>query len=283
MKRFLLSAILMIATLASVPALSATANYGDNQYALAVYDESSTPVPGAAQIQDSVMYWVYDAGTKTASTIYSDRKRTAKTNPISRAQFAIDKQIIFYGPNASYDIFVAHVDGSTARRTAVTKLSHHFTLNRKTNRKVIIVPFTNASAATEVDSAVDLPLNSVVRDVAVEVTTAETSKTISAGLLSTGTGGAATGFVNAASTTTAGYVALSTVVVGANENYLQAFTYGTLLGLLKLGTDTAGRSGQTYLTGYKVSGTNTTRISYTSSSGASTGAGLLYFFVDLLR
>jgi hypothetical protein len=282
MKRFLLSAILAIATLVGVPLHGA--NYGDLQYAVSIVDQgTAATVPGTGVISSGILYWVYDAGTKTSSTVYSDRKRTAKTVPVSRAQFATDGQVLFYGPNASYDIFVAHSDGTTSLFAGVTPRVHRLSIDRSSNKKIIIVPFTNASAATEVDSGIDLPKNSLVKDVQVEVTTAESSKTISAGLLSSGTGGDADGFIVTASTTTAGYVATTTVTTGSNENYLSAFLYGALLGSLKVGVDTAGRTGQTLVSGYKVTGSNTTRISYTSSSGASTGAGNLYFFVDLLR
>src|SRR6266702_995303 len=95
-----LMALLSLATAANA------ANYGDSQYQFSVVDQKSFTATGEAgtsfTLSSGVLVFVYDAGTKTLSTIYSDRKRTAKTNPISRAQFATDGGVLFYGPSASY-------------------------------------------------------------------------------------------------------------------------------------------------------------------------------------
>jgi tetrahydromethanopterin S-methyltransferase subunit F len=269
----------------TLTSLSFAADYKDKQFSLTVNDQRSFNISSdAGQVTTGVQVFVYTAGTKTLATIYSDRKRTTKANPISTAQFATDSGILFYGSAASYDLFVVHNDGSGVSALGVTPLQHRVQLDRSGTHKVVVVPWSAATSANaEVDTGVDLPKDSIVTDVRVQVVTAESSKTLNVGLLSTGTGGSATGFVNAVSTTTAGYPALATVTVGSNENYLSAFTYGTLLGSLKVGVDTAGRTGQTYLPGYVVTGSNTTRLTYTTSSGAASAAGYFYAFLRLVR
>src|SRR6476659_1430146 len=100
--------------------------YQDNKYDVAVYDVqfSRGPENEDGAITSGLLVFVYDAGTKTLSTIYGDALRTALANPITRSQFATDGRIKFWGAAAGYDIVVCHSDGSRATYPGVTPRVH---------------------------------------------------------------------------------------------------------------------------------------------------------------
>jgi len=155
--------------------------------------------------------------------------------------------------------------------------------------KVKKIPFT--ASTTEKDTGWDLPNTAVVLDVVVEVTTAEAGITMNVGLLSTETGGDATGFLNGIDVSSTGIIAgaLSvTKAAGVNENYISAVanTRGAFLSFLEaeLGSDTAGDHGfcayeRRVHPAAKVAAKS---ISYTHSAGASAVKGNIYIiYFDL--
>jgi hypothetical protein len=257
-------------------------NFNDKQYALTVQDERSGAIGSQGLVNSGVMVFVYDAGTHNLSTIYADRKRTAKTNPISRAQFATDGEVLFYGSSASYDIVLSHSDGSNAKVAGVTPVLHRLMLVRSYPDKILVLPFLN-NGTTEVSTGVTLPYDSIVTDVAVEVVTAESGKTLSVGLLSSESGGSATGFVNAVSTTSTGYPTLSTFTTGASETFFASSVLGAFLFKGDAGVDTALHYGSYFRSPKIITGGAAHTVSFTGSSGSTSAAGYFYLFFRNLR
>lgn len=287
MRNLLFGSIAMLAALSlGVPSFGATANYGDKQYQLSVVDQKSYNAVGEAgtsfTLSSGVLVFVYDAGTKTLSTIYSDRKRTAKTNPISRTQFATDAGVLFYGASASYDIYLAHTDGSVAFYGGVSPLEHRLPLSRTGADRLLVFPMVFNSGGTEVDTGLDLPLGSLVYDAWVNVTTVDATETVDVGLLSSGTNGDADGFLAAVSVATAGVPARFTYTTGSNETYLSAVTYGALLAARSLGNDVATDVGSFGRLQHFVTGSNTTRVTYTPST-SDTFVGYGYIAYKILQ
>lgn len=148
-------------------------------------------------------------------------------------------------------------------------------IDRNTRLTTIMVPFSHADQAgdaTETDTGVDLPdgLVDPLRS-GLQVVNVDGTETIDVGLLSGGTGGDADGFMDGASIATAGPVGLSL----ANG----AVTMGALLR-----EQDSANAGDLVPKAYAAgSGTNTTRLSYTLSSGTDTGDGFIVLGMTLLN
>jgi hypothetical protein len=279
MKHFHFGLLALVALIASDA--FAVRNFADKHYTLEVHDGRSFGPSPAGLLTSGLYVFVYDAGTKTLSTIYSDTARTSKTNPVTRTQFATDGGINFYGPNSSYDIFIAHSDGSIATYSGVTSTMHRLYLDRTGSDKMMVVPF--ASNTTETDTGVDFPKNSFVRPPLIEVVTAHSAKTIDVGLLSSETNGDADGFIVGASLASTGFVRPWTTTTGSNETYVNLVTLGALIGKGSTGTDAANDFGQLGGYGHIVTGSNATSLTYTCSSGTTTAAGYIYVPFKVLR
>lgn len=100
---------------------------------------------------------------------------------------------------------------------------------------------TLTSAASEVDTSWDLPADAIVRDVFIQVNTAEatgTTKTIDIGLLSSESGGDADGFADGISVAAAGEFRPGfTTSDGGTSTFLQSNTRGVLLSKFVAGSD----------------------------------------------
>lgn len=256
-------------------------NINLKKYSLSVVDQQSLGSGSSDGVIDSGIYaFVYDAGTKTLSTIYSDAAATAKTNPISRTVFATDGKIEFFSTAESHDIFVSHSDGSGALKSDVTPTVHTLPLDRSSLNKCMVFPIAFNSGGTEVDTGLDLPYNSRVTDVALEVVTSDSTETCAIGILSSETNGDADGLMVAVSVAAVGMVQGWAVTVGGNETYVSATNYGALMGLGKVGTDVANDCGIPGGAGHIVQPSNGRSISYTpSSSDTLAGYGYVYFSV----
>ena len=256
---------------------------GLKEYSIALKDQRSQDgFSGVGAITSGCLVFVYDAGTKTASTIYSNEIGTAKTAPISRSQFATDGKIYFWSAASSHDIFVAHSDGSVAFYAGVAPEVHTLVLNRDGVEKVLIAPF-GASDNTETDTGLDLPYGALVTDCQLFVTASDATETIDAGLLSSETAGDANGFRAAASVANTGWVAPAAFTAGSNETYISAVTYGALLGSFLAGSDVAGDVGNLLKIGHNVTGSNAVSLTYTGSSGSDTAAGYIYVHFKHVR
>lgn len=234
-------------------------------------------------ITSGALVFVYDAGTKTLSTVYSDVKLSAaKTTPISRAQFATDGMITFYSTAATHDITVALSDGSVARYSSVAPTTHVLPIDTDGLSKCMVFPMVFNAGAAETDTGLDLPKFSHVFNCLAEVVTVDATETVDIGLLSSETAGDADGFMVALSVATAGTFGLYTTAVGSNETFINAARAGALLGKGSVGTDVANDFGQPGGPGHYVTGSNATSITYTPSS-SDTFAGYGYVFFNHLR
>lgn len=134
--------------------------------------------------------------------------------------------------------------------------------------KIKRLSITSTPTGSEQDTGWDLPANSIVLDVFVNVTTAEatgTTKTLDVGLLSSESGGDADGFLDGVSVASTGIVrGAATYTNGVNQNYISARTLGVLLWDGLDGTDEAGDAGTGNPT-YHVVGTAKS-VSYTAGS-----------------
>jgi hypothetical protein len=252
--------------------------YGLNKYDLKVVDgKSRDGISSDGAVATGCHVIVYDAGTKTKSTIYSDDALTAKTNDITRTQFATDGGISFFSTAESHDVLVAHSDGSNTVET-ITPTIHTIVLDRSSIEKCLIFPMVFNAGGTEVDTGLDLPLGALVHDVAVEVTTADATETVNIGLLSTETNGDVDGFAALVSVASTGYVPMLTVTAGGTEDFLASTGYGALLASFTAGANVAGDVGTYARKKHFVSGSNATSVVYQpSTSDTFAGYGYLYF------
>jgi len=253
------------------------------KYDIAVRDQLSLGAEGDdGVISSGCLVFVYDAGTKTSSTIYSDAALTAKTAPISRAQFATDGKISFYSQSSSHDLFIAHSDGSVAFYAGVDSKRHTLPLSRSNSHKLLVFPMLFNAGGTETDTGLDLPLNSHVVDAFVEVVTVDATETVDMGLLSSETAGDADGFLAAVSVASAGFVKPYTITAGGNETYVSAAKYGVLMGPALVGTDVDKDNGMPRGFGHIVSGSNAVSVTYTPST-SDTFVGYGYIAYRILR
>lgn len=283
MKRLYSSLGIALALIFSVQALGAGQQFGDRKYTIEVHDERSIGHSTAGKIEDSTVYvFVYSAGTRTLATIYSDTARTSKSNPITRSQFGTDDGIVFYGAASSYDILLAHSDGSIAKYTSVGPTTKRLMLPRSGSNKTLIFPMAASAGGSETDTGLDLPYGALVTDAYVEVVTTDATETVDMGLLSSETAGDADGFLNDVSVATAGIPARVAYTTGSNEVYLATFSYGALLGIASLGNDVATDVGSSSMLTHYVTGSNATSVTYTPST-SDTFAGYGYVIFRLGR
>lgn len=282
MRKFLTLALGLVFLASTTNAFAAT-NFRDNQYKIAIYDQRSVATHSEdGRIIDGVLACVYSSGTKTLATIYADNQRTARTNCITRAQFATDDQISFYAAASTVDLFVAHSDGSVARYIGITPGVHRLQIDRSGMEKVLVFPMVFNAGGTEVDTGLDLPKQSIVYDSAVEVITTDATETVDIGTLTGETNADPNGFIAAASVAVAGYVQPTTVTVGSNETYIAATTLGALLATISAGNDVATDVGGLVRKHHFVTGSDAVSVSYTPSS-SDTFAGYGYVFFRVMR
>lgn len=249
------------------------------KYELQIADERSyLSTQPEGLITTGCLVMVYDAGTKTLGTIYSDVLSTAKTNPISRSQFATDGKLVFFSASSSVDITVAHSDGSIGKYLSVTPFHHTLYLQRGGVQKCLIFPMIYNAGGTETDTGIDLPYNVHVHDVLVEVVDVDATETVDVGLLSSETAGDADGFIAALSVASAGFIKPHVNTAGGNETYVSTAKYGVLMGPAIVGTDVDKDNGIARGFGHIVSGSNAVSVTYTpSSSDTFTGYGYIWF------
>lgn len=234
-------------------------------------------------ITTGALVFIYDAGTKTLSTVYSDEKLTAtKTTPISRATFATDGMITFYSTAATHDIFVALSDGSVARYSGVSPTTHVLPINTDGVDKCLVFPMVFNAGGTETDTGLDLPKMSKIYDVGLEVITVDATETVTIGLLSSETAGDADGLMLSTAVDTAGFFQLWATTDGATEDFVSATRAGALIGIGSVGTDGANDFGQPGGPGHIVRASNAVSVTYTPSS-SDTFAGYGYVFFRHLR
>ena len=244
-----------------------------------------------------ITYKVLAKGSTTAETIYSGAgwgsPISSKTNPVTTTVFGTDGgRIDFYcdptdAVDDTYvDLLVTDTTGGfSAIVRGFSSKMHSVVIDETPGISHIgVVWFTSAVSATEVSTGVSFLYDTFIEDVRVQVVTTDAAKTINVGLLSTETSGSATGFRTGVLLTTAGYVADTGVVTNGNSiDYTAVSTYGALLYTSITGSDAvASGGGRSYL-GHVITGANAHTLTYTVSSGSTTGAGYLFYKFTVLH
>ncbi len=252
--------------------------FGLNRYELRVVDNKSNEgFSGNGNISTGVLVVVYDAGTKTVSTIYGSAAKSAKSNPITRAQFATDGgKIAFFSSAASVDIFVADDLGNVGFVPSVTPNDHVIYLDKSNADKCLVAPF--GASETEVDTGVDFPLDVIIKEVLLKVTANDAGETLNVGILSSESGGDADGLLALASVASTGIIKPVAITAGTTETYVSTFYYGALMGRGVVGTNVDGDFGLATVPGHVVTGSAGRSLAYTGSSGSDTAAGLIYAY-----
>lgn len=252
--------------------------YNDKAYKIYVEDLDTGNL-----ITSGVTAFVYQAGTKTLATIYSGENRETLANPISRTQFAADDFINFYAAETSVDIYINDDQGNEKWVYGVTPTNlKTIQLDRASSLKHLVIPF-GASDDTEVDTGIDLPKDCWLYEAGVEVVTTDATETIDVGLLSSETNGDANGILAAVSVANSGFVKPVAVTTGGSETYVSTTSYGALMGVGIVGTNTDGNFGLAGGTGHVVTGANATSVTYTGSAGSDTAAGYIHLWFKLIR
>lgn len=249
--------------------------YGDKKYNLAVVDPR-TKEP----ITTGVLVFVYTAGSKTLATIYSNKTRVAKTNPVTRTQFATDQQVEFWAAASSVDIFLADDKGNVAFIPGVTPTDHYLYLDRAGHEKCFVAPFT--FNATETDTGLDFPQNVWIYNAMVEVVATDASQTIDVGILSSESGGDTDGILVGVPLDNAVFVKPWANTDTTTEDYISAPYFGALMGKGSAGTSAANDFGQHGGAGYVVGATAKSLV-YDGSASIDTGTGYIYVFFRHLR
>ena len=251
--------------------------FGDYGFDLTIKD----PRTGEA-VTSGCLVFVYTAGTKTLATIYSNDARTAKTNPISRTQFALDDKISFWAAASTVDLFIADDKGNVTFIPSVAVTDHVILLNRDGVDKCFVAPFAFNASGAEVDTGLDFPLNVKIYDAAVEVVDTDSGETVDIGLLSSETAGDADGILVGASLTSAAFIQLWAVTDSTTEDFIASPKKGALMGVGSAGTSAANDFGSSGGPGHIVSGSNAKSLVYNVSS-SDTGTGYIYVFFKHLR
>lgn len=249
-------------------------SFGDLHYTLSVKDLRT-----GEEITSGVSAYVYDAGTKTLSTLYSNSVRGAFTNPVTFTAFS--NRLDFWGSATTYDIFLADDKGNTSFIPSVAPTDHTLTLNRDGVDKCFIFPFS--ANTSETDTGLDFPKNVWIYDVALEVVTVDASETMDVGILSSETSGDANGLAAAMSVATAGWVRLYAITDTTTEDHVATPYKGALMGLGTAGTSTANDTGNHGGLGHVVTSSSGQSLTYTHSAGTDTAAGYGYVFFKHLR
>lgn len=233
-------------------------------------------------ITSGVYVFIYDAGTKTLSTCYSNSSGVALTNPVTRTTFATKGKIDFWTAQTSVDIFIADDKGNTALVAGLTPTDHVLTLDRSGLDKCMVAPFVFNAGGTETDTGLDFPVGAYIHDFLVEVVTVDATETLGIGLLSSETAGDADGIAVAVPLDNAGFIKPYTITDGATEDYVGATYKGALMGIGSTGTNTANDFGQPGGAGHVVTTGNATSLVYIPSS-SDTAAGYIHVFFRQLR
>lgn len=246
------------------------------------------------KVTTGVTYKVLAVDSDTAETLYAYGAPllTSKTNPITTTVFATDGKIAFRvdptdSTNDRYvDLIVTLSTGETEFVENFDRYSHSVVIDTKPNVLRHGIVFYNASTTDETSTGVTFAADTMIHDVRTEPVTTQSGVTIDVGLLSSGTGGDANGFIAARSLATAGYTADTGVITaGSTDSYTAASTYGALLYKAITGTGnlTGGTQGGRSYLGHVVTGSNTGVLTYTVSSndGAAYGGYIHYWFTRL--
>lgn len=213
--------------------------------------------------------YVAIAGDAAKATIYDPVTQLAISNPLTpvrgRIAFATLATV------ASVDLYGVDANGRAFVRRGVKPGADTEIFVNEDPQQVMVIPFAKADVAanTEIDTGFDIPVDAAVHPMGmgVDVLTAEGSRTINVGLLSSETAGDADGFLAALSLATAGmtnWAVSGTPTLGAL--LVQNFATTPAVNLSKQHT---------------VIGTNAKSVSFTLSASTASAKG--FIFIPYIR
>lgn len=249
--------------------------FNDQHYTLSVIDPRN-----GEEITSGVSAYIYGAGGKTLSTVYSNAIRTSLTNPITFTAFS--DRLDFWSESTTHDIFLADDKGNVSFIPSVAPTDHILPLNRDGVDKCFVAPFVFNAGGSETDTGLDFPLNVKIYDAAVEVVTVDASATVDIGLLSSETNGDADGIAINVPTDNAAFLQLWGITETTTEDFTAAPYKGALMGIGTAGTSTANDTGNAGGPGHIVSGSNAVSLVY-NPSASDTMAGYIYVWFKHLR
>jgi hypothetical protein len=297
MKRFkiITLALALFALLIAAPAQAVMQEFWANVY---TWDgkQSSDGKPVLTRVTSGITFKVLVVDSDTAETLYYPGivGLTSLTNPVSTTNFAAtgvcnDRVAFKVDPTDStndryVDLLVVDTNGGyTAFVENFDRFQHTIVIDARPN---IMHHGTIwfGGVTSDTDTGINFLPKTMVHDVRVEVVTVADGATFGCGLISTGTGGAATGFRQNVLMTTAGFVADTGVITAGtvSTDYYPATTYGSLLYTALTGTGTADldSGGRTYI-GHVVNSGKADGLTYLSGSTAA--AGYLHYWITRLR
>jgi tetrahydromethanopterin S-methyltransferase subunit F len=278
----------------SIPSQAAIQHY---RAAVQLYDSSKRAMQGQAGPSDVVStaiitYQVLAVGSNTAETLYKPSGPStyggSKTNPVTTTVFGTDNYKIDFWCDPTdatsdryVDLIVVDITGG------FTAVVHNFDPYTPT----VYIDVTKGvdhmgviwfgGTTTEISTGVSLGVNTLLKDVRVEVITAANAATLNIGTLSTGGGGLAQGLRSAVLLTNTGHVLDIQVSSAAANQFYGASTYGSLLWTTITGTGTSILPGGRTFKGFIVTGTTTGQLTY--AAGSTVAAGYIYYDFIVLR
>lgn len=255
------------------------------------------------RITSGITFQVLQRNSDTAETlyVYASKANTALTNPVTTANFESatvcnDRVAFRVDPTEANDryvdlIVVNTAGGFTAFVEDFDKYNHAIVIDERPNVLHHGMIWYSCAATTETDTGIDFAPDTFIHDVRTEVVTTSAG-TIDVGLLSSGTGGNAAGFLNDRAISVAGFTADTGVVTsGTSNDYVPATTYGALLYTAVTGANVPNSSaagvkrtdgGRSYL-GHIITGSNETSLTYGCATTAGSGAGYIHYYFTRMR
>lgn len=249
LKRFSALALAALLLVGLVPTLgSAQSTYN---FRLQIMDETGNP------ITSGIRCFVYDSGTDTRATLYSDTSGTALSNPVTGSSAG---ECSWYSTaSTAVDVVAFYTTkGAKARRNGVTIYDHRLVMVTQAGAKSVKLPFVTSN--NETSTGFTIPKGAVLREVVIENNAAVTGGHIAVGIYSGETGGDPDGFCGGGASlaggsptfgrdlNTTGMLGCHAVIVTATKLvspnfYLGAFHVGVLLARGSVGNDDAGAAG----------------------------------------
>jgi hypothetical protein len=235
---------------------------------------------------DTAILYVLTPGEATSPTIYSSPdgtsvsapERTPRTFTNGRVRFWTSKDV------STLDLSLMTSKGEAYYYEDVAYSAHRLDIDPFQRDHKLVLPFgIGSSAATETSTGCVLPANLLVKDAYIKVIDTDATETIDVGLLSSESGGDADGFVLATSVATGGYVNPWPVVTGGtNIDYVvHTAGYGAYLKQGIAGADAVATVGGFARRYHLTDGTAKT-VTYTTTAGTDTAAGLIILCVERL-
>ncbi len=227
--------------------------------------------PVLTRLTSGVTFKVLAVGTDTSETLtyYNVEAMTSLTNPVTTTNFASnsvcnDRVAFRCDPtdatnDRDVDLIVVNTTGGyTAFVEDFSYYNHSIIIDQRPNiQHHGCIWF--AASIIETDTGIDFDYHTAIERVAIEVTTVDAGETLNVGLLSTGTGGDADGFIAAMSVAAVGYTLNSSANVGA---------------LLR-------SDSQDFL--YAVYSNHEQSLTYTGTTDQDTAAGYIHYFFTRMR